>query len=99
MIDEQALHRDTDRAARAQALLRNELLTEAFASLDAEYIRAWRATHINDTNARERLHQAVQIVGKVKDHLARVIADGRLAQRQLDDLAARPKRFGRFGVM
>jgi hypothetical protein len=94
MIDEGKLHHDRDRAAKAEGLLRNELLAEAFAMLDHEYIKAWRATHINDTNARERLHQAVQIVAKVKDHLNRVVADGRLAQRQLDDLAAKQKRFG-----
>jgi phosphatidylserine/phosphatidylglycerophosphate/cardiolipin synthase-like enzyme len=94
MIGEDKLHRDKDRAARAEALLHSELLAEAFTMLDHEYIKAWRATHINDTNARERLHQAVQIVAKVKDHLTRVIADGRLAQRQLDDLAGKQKRFG-----
>ena len=40
---------------------------------------------------RERLWQAVNVLGKVKDHLTRVVADGRLAQRQLSDLVHRPQ--------
>ena len=79
---------------RAEALLRNDLLIEAFAILDAEYVKAWRLTHINDVNARERLFQAVQIVAKIKDHLGKVLNNGKLAQRELDDLEAKRKRFG-----
>jgi hypothetical protein len=94
MTDELTLHRDKDRGARAEALLRNDLLIEAFAALDAEYVRAWRLTHINDVNARERLFQAVQIVAKIKDHLGKVLNNGKLAQRELDDLEAKRRRFG-----
>ena len=94
MTDELTLHRDADRGARAEALLRNDLLIEAFAALDAEYVKAWRLTHINDVNARERLFQAVQIVAKIKDHLGKVLNNGKLAQRELDDLEAKRKRFG-----
>ena len=71
------------RGARAQELLRSELLQEMFANLDAEYVAAWRRTPARDTDARERLWQATQVVGKVKDHLAN---DGKLAQRELDEL-------------
>ena len=94
MTDEFKLHRDKDRGARAEALLRNDLLIEAFAALDSEYVKAWRLTHINDVNARERLFQAVQIVAKIKDRLGKVLNNGKLAQRELDDLEAKRKRFG-----
>ncbi len=77
------------RGARAQELLRSELLQEVFAKLDAEYIAAWRRTPARDTDARERLWQATQIVGKVKDHLAVIANDGKLAQRELDELVGR----------
>jgi hypothetical protein len=75
------------RGARAKELLRSELLQEVFAKLDAEYIAAWRRTPARDTDARERLWQATQIVGKVKDHLAVIANDGKLAQAELDRLA------------
>jgi hypothetical protein len=80
------LQRDIVRGARAKALLDNELLAESFAKLEADYIAAWRITPARDTDARERLWQAVNIVGKVKEHIGRVAADGKLAQRQLDEL-------------
>jgi hypothetical protein len=40
-----------------------------------------------DTAGRERLWQTVNVLGKVKDHLARVAADGKLAQHELNSLA------------
>jgi hypothetical protein len=91
-IDDIALNKAIERAARAEALQRDELLTEALDALDRDYVKAWRATHARDTDARERLWQAVQVVAKVRDHLAHVAAGGRLAQRELDELAARAAR-------
>jgi hypothetical protein len=82
------------RAARAQALIEDELLGEAFAALEARYVAEWRATQFRDTDARERLWQAVNVLRKVKDHLGRILADGRLAQREIEALAQRRKRFG-----
>ena len=79
------------RGARAKELLSNELLQEAFARLEAEYISAWRQMPARDTDARERLWQAVNIVGKVKDNLTTILSNGKLAQRELDDLIGRDK--------
>jgi hypothetical protein len=89
MTDELALNKAAERGARAQRLLEDDLLVEAFEMLDRDYSRAWRATAARDTDARERLWQAVQVVAKVRDHLIRVINGGKLAQRQINELAAR----------
>jgi hypothetical protein len=80
------LHRDIVRGGKAHELINSELLQEAFARLERDYIAAWRETPARDTDARERLWQAVNIVGKVKEHLGIVARDGRMAQRQLDEL-------------
>jgi hypothetical protein len=82
-MNEDKLEAALSRAARAQALLDNELLAEAFDTLDAEYIRAWRGTPARDVLAREKLWQAVNVVGLVRGHLARIMADGKLAQAEL----------------
>ena len=92
MTDEIKLNADISRGARAEALVRNELLAEAFASLEQRYVQEWRVTNFRDTDARERLWQAINIVGKVKDHLVGVVTSGRLAQKQLDDLNRAPRR-------
>src|SRR5690349_2872086 len=91
-MDDIALNKAIERAARAEALQRDELLGEALEALDRDYVKAWRATHARDTDARERRWQAVQVVAKVRDHLGQVVAGGRLAQRELDEIAARTAR-------
>jgi hypothetical protein len=91
MSDELALNKAAERGARAQRLLEDDLLGEALETLDRDYARAWRATAARDTDARERLWQAVQVVAKVRDHLVRVVNGGKLAQRELGELAGRKK--------
>jgi len=91
-MNEDKLETAISRAARAQALVENELLTEAFDKLDAEYIRAWRVTPVRDVMAREKLWQAVNVVGLVRGHLAKIVADGRLAQAELSMRAKQPQR-------
>lgn len=97
MSDEFKLQRDISRQARAEELMRNEMLQEAFATLEVSYIKAWRETLARDTDARERLWQAVQVVGKVRDHIVRVVADGKLAQREIEQLTEKRKRV--FGIV
>jgi hypothetical protein len=77
------------RGARAQELLRSELLQEVFAQIERDYIAGWRNTSARDTDARERLWLAVQVLGLVKDHLVIVANDGKLAQAELDELVGR----------
>ncbi|HEY1362643.1 MAG TPA: hypothetical protein VGF60_10390 [Xanthobacteraceae bacterium] len=77
-MSEDKLNRDIVRGAHAHALMQNELLQEAFTRLEADYIAAWRLTPARDTDARERLWQAVNVLGKVKDHIARQPCAGRL---------------------
>jgi hypothetical protein len=96
-MDELRFNDDKERGAQAEALLRNELLQEAFATLEKRYTDEWRVTQARDSDARERLWQAVNIVGKVRDHLTTLVAGGRLAQRQLDELAGRQAK--RFGIL
>jgi hypothetical protein len=91
---EMKLNTDLARQSRALALLQDEILQEAFARLEERYIDEWRVSQFRDTDARERLWQAVNILRKVRDHLAKVVADGKLAQREIDQLAEKRKRFG-----
>lgn len=96
-MDESKLRLEETRGVQAAALLDNDLLREAFATLEREYMAAWQATGARDTDARERLWQAVQIVGKVQAHLRSVADTGKMARKQLDDLQRMgTKRFGVF---
>jgi hypothetical protein len=97
VADEFKLRQDQERARGAEALLKNDLLTEAFKGLEDSYTAAWRATTINDVSSREKLFLAINIVGKVRDHLTAIVANGKLAAaelRAIEDTAERKKRFG-----
>src|SRR3954452_8473080 len=99
MIDENKLDQAVASGARAQDLLDSELLSEAFAGLESSYTSAWRATGIDDVAAREKLFLAINIVGKVRDHLTSVITNGKLAQAQLKEIAHAAERRKRFGIL
>jgi hypothetical protein len=86
-MSEDKLQTSIARGARAEALLKNELLQEAFVVLERDYIEAWKISPARDADGRERLWQAVNIVGKVRDHIVKVINDGKLSQRHLNDLS------------
>jgi hypothetical protein len=99
MADESVLQQAAAKAARAQALLDDELLSEAFSALEASYASAWRGTVIDDVAGREKLFLAINIVGKVRDHLSSVIANGTLAKAELKELAQTAERKRRFGIL
>jgi len=92
--DEFALRRDMAAAAQVQSLLENEHVAGAFDTLEAAYIAAWKIAAPRDAEGREKLWQAVQIVGKVRSHLVAIVSNGKLAERQIAEITARPKRFG-----
>jgi hypothetical protein len=98
-MNETQLGEAVTKAMRAQDLLENELLSEAFKGLEDGYAAAWRATGIEDVAAREKLFLAINIVGKVRDHLATILTDGKLAQAELKELARTAERRKRFGIV
>lgn len=83
MTDEIELRREMDRASRAEALINDDLLAEAFTTLKAAYLEAWEGSHARDTEGRERLFQAVKIVGSVQSHLEHILSNGSLAKHEL----------------
>lgn len=87
MIDEVKLNKEKQRGAQAEQLLRNEMLTEAFKTLEQDYIKAWAGTEPSDVQARENFWRATQILGDIRRHLLKVAQHGKLAQKQLNDLA------------
>lgn len=99
MTDESHLTAAAAKALLAQELLDNELLGEAFKTLEDSYASAWRSTTIDDARGREKLFLAINIVSKVRDHLNAAVANGRLAQAELAELARTAERRKRFGIL
>lgn len=99
MSDESRLDQAVAKAVQAQELLDSELLIQAFGTLEESYSSAWRTTAIDDVAGREKLFLAINIVGKVHDHLNAVVANGKLAQAELKELAQVAERKRRFGIL
>ncbi len=86
-MDEIKLGQAQERGVRAAALLENGLLRDAFQYLESEYLQAWRSTKVLDTTSRERLWQAVQILGIIQEHLKSHVTNGRIAAGDLRRLS------------
>lgn len=74
------------RAARAKALVEDDLFRDAFKILEAEYIKAWTNTTEVETQARENYWRAINMLGDVKNHLKTIIDDGKIAQAEINKL-------------
>lgn len=96
MIDEHKLIRDQGRALDAESLLNNDLLNEAFKTLEETYVSAWRSTLIDDVTGREKLFLAINVIGKVRDHLQSIVNNGKLAAAELRALAQTAERSKRW---
>lgn len=99
MIDELKANQEITRGAQAKALLDSDLLKGAFAQLEAAYVQRWRETHIDDDKGREKLFIAVNVVGKVREHLVGIVSNGKFAAKQLDDLAKEAERKKILGII
>ncbi len=99
MTDETKLSQDTARALRAEQLLGDDLLNEAFAELERAYIEKWSETAHDNQVGREKLYLAVNVARKVRDHLQTVLSNGKLAAKELADMAAEEERKRRFRIL
>ena len=98
-MSEDMLSKAAARGVRARDLLADDLLTEIFAGLERDYIAAWRTTKVDEEKAREKLFLAINVVAIVRDHLATMAVNGRLAERELRDLTEAAERQRRFGTL
>lgn len=99
MSDEYTLSKTVQRAARAKELLEDEIMASAFKGLEEAYTSAWRATTIDDVSGREKLFLAINVVGKVRDHITAIISNGSVAEAELKDLRETAERKKRFGIL
>lgn len=92
MANETELRLDADRARRAEALLTDPLLTEAFDTLGAQYQAAWLATPSGESNTREKLYFAARTLPAVRKNLEVILMNGSIAAKQLANLEDDAKR-------
>jgi hypothetical protein len=87
MIDyEQDLRQTMARSERAQALLDDPLLVDAFAALEAKWLSAWRNSPSRDSDGREKIWLHLKALEELKGQLESVLTDGIVARDQLTKL-------------
>jgi hypothetical protein len=71
------------RGERAKQLLEEPLLSEAFALIELEYMKAWQDSPARDKEARETLYLSIKNLQKVRGHLLQVMDSGTMAKATL----------------
>lgn len=89
-MNEQKLGSDVYRAQRAKTLLDDELLNEAFKSLQVGLIETWKTCELPEQ--RDRIWVSVNVLDQIKATLITAVANGKVAQHQIDAIAARETR-------
>ena len=72
-------------ANKAKQLFENPLLKESFDKLKKLYADSLFNTGAKETETREKLWLAYNVVGKVEQNLLEMIDTGKLANKQLED--------------
>ena len=79
------LQKEVSQANKAKQLFENPLLKESFDKLKKLYSDSLFNTGAKETETREKLWLAYNVVGKVEQNLLEMIDTGKLATKQLED--------------
>ena len=79
------LQQEVSQSNKASELLNDPLLKESFDKLKNLYSTSLLNTGANETETREKLWLAFNIVGKVEQNLQEILDTGKLASKQLED--------------
>jgi len=78
------LYQEQSQANKAKSILENELYQKSIDKLKKLYSESLFNTGAAETNTREKLWMAYQIVGKVEQHFKELVETGKLASKQLE---------------
>ena len=79
------LQKELTQANKAKQLFDNPLFKESFEKLKKLYADSLFNTGAKETETREKLWLAYNVVGKVEQNLLEIIDTGKLASKQLED--------------
>jgi hypothetical protein len=77
------LETEIRRGEHAASLLNDELLTEAFATIEKEYTEQWLNSPARDSEAREKLWLSLKLLQMVRGHLQSTLETGQIARATL----------------
>lgn len=77
------LEKDLERGARAERLLNDPLLNEAFALVAQAIHEVWEATPLLDRDAAHELKLQLHVLRSVRGNLEQALSDGKLAAEEV----------------
>ena len=80
------LDKELDRAARAQGILKDPIVEDAFEELEKIYTQAWRESPARDEEGREKIYHMMQALIALRQHFESVVMTGELAKTKIEDL-------------
>lgn len=69
-----------ERAAKAEQLLKNPLIEEAFALVHSGIVQKWEQTPIRDREGAHELKLMLKLLGDVRAALTQAVNDGKVVQ-------------------
>lgn len=69
---------------KAEQLLKNEILIDAFEKLEIEYLSIIKNSEIADVEVRENAYRLMRSLQLLQRHLETVVSTGKIALHQLD---------------
>lgn len=78
------LEADRERGQKADKLLNDPMLADAFVSVKGAILEAWEATPIRDRDGAHELKLMLKLLGDVRANLERAITDGKIAAAELE---------------
>ena len=79
--------KEITKGKNAERILNDKLFKESFTYLRELYLNEWENSPARDKEARESLWVAIKMLGTVEGHLQTIMQTGKLADRQLEELA------------
>ena len=79
--------KEITKGKNAERILNDELFKKSITYLRELYLNEWENSPARDKEARESLWVAIKMLGTVEGHLQTVMQTGKLANRQIEDLA------------
>ena len=70
-----------DRARRAQSLLNDPLIVEAFETLEKYLLDTWKQSGTGDKETRESLWLAMRLLDRLRIHLQSILETGQMAEK------------------
>lgn len=83
---------DVKRGQLADAVLTNEVYTEAYSLIEQGILAKWRES--DDREEREQLHKLLKLLGKVQGMMESTMRSGQVASRELERKRSLSERVG-----